>query len=179
MKASSYIQVPQAAGFIEAASEAYRLDKRWNCHIVLHLEQAGINPKYASKHVQKCIHKLGKYHKRHGMDFSYGWVLENAPVKGTHLHLLVHRPDGLPMHPISYRWAILRIFKLPNKKGMLQVRKFWTHQSYERNLYELLNYTLKGLRTGAEERLELQTGFKIKETNIQGTIYGKRISWNR
>ncbi len=179
MKASSYIQLPQAVGFIEAASKAYYCDVPWTTHIVIHLEQSGVSPFNAAKHVQHSVHKLGKYHKRNGMAFSYGWVLENAPVKGTHLHLLVHRPYPLPMHYMKYRWAVLKIFKLPNKQGMLQVRKFWTHQSYQRNLEALVDYVLKGIRPGTEEMFIDQTGIFIGRAEEQGIIYGKRVSWSR
>lgn len=179
MKTSRYIQLPQAIGFIEAAGKAYCHDIPWNTHIVIHLQLSGVRSIDAAKHVQQSIHKLGKYHKRHGMPFSYGWVLENAGPKGTHVHILLHRPNKLPMHSMRYRYDVLKIFKLPNKKGVLKVEKFWSHQSYETNLYEMLSYVLKGLRKGTEDRLEQRTGFRIKETKDQGLIYSKRISWSR
>lgn len=179
MIVSSYIQLPHAVGFIEAATKAYFSNKPWNTHIVIHLEQSGVKPKDAAKYVQQCIQKLGKYHKRNGMGFSYGWVLENAPVKGTHLHLLAHRSDPLPMHYQKYRWVVLKIFKIPNEKKLLQVRKFWTHQCYERNLTILADYVLKGIRPGTENMFLERTGIVIGRAENQGIIYGKRISWSR
>lgn len=179
MKQSKYIQLPQARSFIEAASEAYRLETPWNCFITLHLETAGITPMRASQHVRQSLHRLSKYHKRNGMPFSYGWTLENAPIKGVHLHLIIHRSNNLPMHPISYYWSVLRIFRIKMSKGILKVNKFWSHQSYERNLSNVISYSLKGLRGGADIKLKEITGFRLKETKDQGLIYGKRIGWNK
>lgn len=179
MKQSRYIQLPQACSFIEAASEAYRVGKPWNCFITLHLETAGILPINASQHIRESLHRLGKYHKRNGIPVSYGWTLENAPIKGVHLHLTVHRPNNLPMHPISYYWAVLRLFRVKRSKGILKVNKFWSHQSYETNLSNVISYSLKGLREGAEDELLKRTGFRLKETKDQGLIYGKRIGWSR
>tara|TARA_R110002096_G_scaffold266710_1_gene460282 strand:- start:78728 stop:79267 length:540 start_codon:yes stop_codon:yes gene_type:complete len=179
MKQSRYIQLPQACSFIEAASEAYRLETPWNCFITLHLETAGILPIKASQHVRESLHRLGKYHKRNGMPFSYGWTLENAPIKGVHLHLIVHRPHNLPMHPISYYWAVLRLFRIKQSKGILKVNKFWSRQSYETNLSNVISYSLKGLRKGADIKLEEIIGFRLKETKDQSFIYGKRIGWSR
>jgi hypothetical protein len=179
MKQSHYIQLPEALGFIDAAEKAYYNETPWNCHIILHLEQAGIPPLKVAKHVQEAIHRLGKYHKKHGMAFCYGWVLENAPIKGTHLHILLHRPNILPMHFMTYRWAILKRFKIRNEKDILRVKKFWSHQNYHRNINKLLSYTLKGLRKGAEQRLEDQTGIRVLKSKGEGLIYGKRIGWSR
>lgn len=178
MRQSRYIQLPQACSFIEAASEAYRLETPWNCFITLHLETASILPIRASQHVRESLHRLGKYHKRNNMAFSYGWTLENSAVKGVHLHLIVHRPNDLPMHPISYYWAVLKFFRIKRSKGILKVNKFWSHQSYETNLSNVVSYCVKGLRTGAGSKLEIQTGFKLKITNDQGVIIGKRIGWS-
>lgn len=179
MRQSRYIQLPQACSFIEAASEAYRLGTPWNCFITLHLETAGILPMKASQHVRESLHRLGKYHKRNIMPFSYGWTLESAPIKGVHLHLIIHRSNNLPMHPISYYWSILRLFRIKRSKGILKVKKFWTHQSYETNLANVVSYSLKGLRIGAEGELLKRAGFRLKETKGQGLICGKRIGWSR
>ena len=59
------------------------------------------------------------------------------------------------------------------------VEKFWSHQSYEINISNVISYSLKGLRKGAENELEKRTGFRLNETKDQGLIYGKRIGWNR
>lgn len=179
MEVSSYIQLPEALGFIEAASKAFYKDIPLNCHITLHLERAGISPKNASKNVRESIHRLGKYHKRKGMPICYAWVLENSPVYGTHLHLLLHRPNELPMHYMTYRWAVLKRFKLPNEKGMLKVEKFRTHQSYEINLTTLADYVLKGIRQGTEQMFFERTGLIVGNAEKQGIIYGKRINWSR
>lgn len=179
MKHSQYIQLPQALSFYEAASEAYRVDKPWNCFITLHLETAGISPREASKHVRESLQRLGKYHKRNGMAYSYGWVLENAPVKGVHVHILVHRPQNMPMHPMSYYWAILRLFRIKRVKGVLRTEKFWAYQSYNMNIAKVLDYTLKGVRLGTEQSFKEITGFKIGRAKNEGLIYGKRVGWSR
>jgi len=114
------------------------------------------------------------------MPYSCGWVLENAPVKGIHLHLLIHRPKDLPMHFMTYRWAILKRFQIKNEKGILKVKKFWTHQSYGENIRQAASYCLKGLRASTEDKFEDATGFKLsKDLKDQGVIYGKRIGWSR
>jgi hypothetical protein len=179
MNHSQYIHLPQALSFYEAASEAYRTVKPWNCFITLHLETAGIKPKEASKHVRESLQRLGKYHRRNGMAFSYGWVLENALVKGVHVHILVHRPKELPMHPMSYYWAILKIFRIKRSKGILKTEKFYAYQSYHINIASVLRYTLKGLRLGAEGQFADITGFKLGRPVNEGLIYGKRIGWSR
>ena len=179
MEQSQYIQLPQALAFYKAASEAYRVDTPWNCFITLHLETAGILPKEASKHVRESLQRLGKYHRRNGMAFSYGWVLENALVKGVHVHILVHRPKELPMHPMSYYWAILRLFRIKREKGILKTEKFYVYQSYHINIARVLDYTLKGLRSGAEGQFADITGFKLGRPVNEGLIYGKRIGWSR
>ena len=77
------------------------------------------------------------------MPFSCGWVFENGPVKGVHLHLLIHRPNDLPMHPMTYRWAVLKRFQIKNEKGILKVEKFWSHQCEDYSLYKVISYCSK------------------------------------
>lgn len=180
MKQSSYIQLPEAIRFIRAAEEAYRKFTPWNFFITLHLEAAGIAPKVASIHVRKSIQGLKRYHQRNGMDFSYGWVLENSAVKGVHLHLIVYRPQCILIHPMKYYWAILKRFKIKQTKGVLKSERFRRNQSYEENIMQVTSYCLKGLRPGTETVFRDKTGLELRtDLKSQGVIMGKRIGWSR
>lgn len=140
--------------------------------MTIHLESAKIKQKTASLHLRQSLQRLKKYHERNGMPYSCGWVLENGSVKGVHAHIALHRPAMMPMHPTSYWWASLRCFQVKRSKGVLQCRRFHSWQSFDRNLSEILDYMLKGLRPDVAEILN------CPHTD-QGLIYGKRIGWSR
>lgn len=170
MKASSYIEYPDAVKLIDTALEAWRLEVPWNCFITVHLQSVGIKPEDCSKYFRDGLQRLRRYHERHNMPFTCGWVLESHGYKGVHAHLLLHRPKDLPMGPHKYRWDVLKRFKLPNQKGVLKVKKFYSFQSYETNLKEALRYCLKGLRPDALEYMDLPISL-----TKQGKVMGKRI----
>lgn len=148
------------------------IGKPLTCFITAHLEKAGIAPDMASRWMRQHLELLKKYHERNGMFFSCIWVLENSGKNGVHAHVLIHRPAVLPMHPMTYRARVQRMFKLPNRKGMLKVEKFYGWQSYAENLEQVENYILKGIRP------EVASRFNVKPFP-QGVIIGKRIGWSR
>jgi len=140
--------------------------------MTVHLEAAGIDQEKASIHLRQSLQRLKKYHERNGMGYSCGWVLENGPVKGVHAHIALHRPSVLPIHPITYWWASLRRFQLPREKGILKIKKFYSWQSYDENLFKVIGYMLEGVRPEAASLLNINY-------KNQRLIYGKRIGWSK
>lgn len=175
---SSYIPPHKAVLFYQAAQKAKQAGTVWNCHITVHLESIGISPKAASKHIKDSLQRLNKYHQRHNMSFSYGWVLENGPTKGVHAHILIHRPIDMSMHFMTYRWAVLRRFQLPNMKGVLKIKKIQSWGGFDTNYSAVLSYVLKGIRKGTEHKLKMAFPAFNRKASNEGKIYGQRIGYS-
>jgi hypothetical protein len=165
--------------FYQASQRAKSKGLAWNCHITIHLESIGIAATISDQYARARVQLLKKHHQRRGMACSYGWVLENGRAKGVHVHILIHRPENMPMNASKYRWDILRLFKLPNKKGVMKIVKFSLRSAYGNDLPNKLSYVLKGIRPEAAGKLKQVFPEFNRAPSDEGLIYGNRIGWSR
>jgi len=172
LKQSQHITYREAEGFLDRAHKAWMQGSRWNFFVTILLEQGGIAPSNATQHTRESLRRLARIHTKNGFIYSYGWVLENTKAKGTHVHILLHRPDKNTMHPMQYWWAILRAFQFKRQKNLMQARQFYSWRPYGENLANLTAYMLKGIRLEAAGLLGLRA-------STQGTIYCRRVGWSR
>jgi hypothetical protein len=180
MRQSDYIEYAEASRFIDAAVRAYEQDCEWNHFITLCPEMANVRSAEVSMFCRSGISRLKKYHQGHDMTFCCGWVLENSSSVGIHIHILIHKPNHLPIHPMTYWWAILKRFQLGQKKEMLRSRGFYKFRPYEVNICNLTGYLLKGIRPEACSFLIDNPYIKFGPKfcpQFSGTVIGKRIGW--
>lgn len=180
MKQSNYIEYPQAMKFIDRACHSIRQDTPWNFFITINPEMAGIDPTNVSNFIRDGLRRLKNYYDRNNMPFCCGWVMEHKKSVGVHVHILTHRPDKIPMNPMKLWWAILKRFQLKKIKGILQTRRFYTHQPYNISFSRLISYLLKGIRPEAFGHLVKNSVIHINQKKrpiYQGKVVGKRIGW--
>lgn len=150
------------------------LGKPVNTLTTVNLEQLGIPPVECATYLRKSLQKLRKLIERRDCPWCVAWVLENSPMNGVHVHILIHRNLPLMNDWRAFRMLVLKAFNQPKPPPrVIRSCKFraWV-QSYEQSRGNLENYLLKGIRP------EVAALLNINATS-QGVIYGKRIGWSR
>ena len=107
----------------------------------------------------------------------YAWVRENGPDKGSHVHILLHIPEGLSLR-LTRRWYRISTLCGRPPSGAVNTRciggtarsAFSGSDWYQANLAKLIHYLLKGV----DERTGRALG--LDEWAAGGGIAGKRLS---
>ena len=87
-----------------------------------------------------------KWLQRRGLPHAYIWVLENGPVKGIHLHFLVHIPAG---HFVDYKKALGRWMPFEARPPRMVAKRVgyppYGHFHAQSQLAGILKYMCKGI----------------------------------
>lgn len=163
----------QARNLVEATRFAEAAGLPFNRFTTVHWESAGVADDLAA--TGRFLKLLGNAVKAGGGSFAYAWVRESGSGKGAHVHILWHGPVVLPVFGRRVRdW--LRACGGRPKKGVCHTRsvgRSLVHavtggDDYTRNVWEALDYILKGSDPAARAAL----GIVRQEPG--GEIVGKR-----
>lgn len=172
-RVSTALSLRQARKLVEATRFAEAAGLPFNRFTTVHWESAGVADDLAA--TGRFLKLMGDAVKAGGGSFAYAWVRESGSGKGTHVHILWHGPVVLPVFGRRVRdW--LRACGGRPKKGVCHTRsvgRSLAHavtggEDYERNVWEALDYLLKGSDLAARAAL----GIVRQEPG--GEIVGKR-----
>ncbi|MEN3976448.1 hypothetical protein [Emcibacter sp. SYSU 3D8] len=176
-RVSHALTLKQATNIIEAARYAIRIGLPFNRHITIHWETAGIPDSRAAWATGRYLKLMGDWVAKQGGCIAWVWVRENGDGKGSHTHILVHVPAGLPIGSIQRRW-LRRITGKPYKAGTIHTTRIGgtlaaaqaVTEAYLANLGEAVAYVLKGASADSAAALGLD------KLEPGGSIIGKRTA---
>jgi hypothetical protein len=162
---------------VEAAQRAMAIGLPFNRHLTVHWEKSGLTDLQAAEATGRMLKLITDWARKKGCPAPYAWVRENGPDKGSHVHILLHLPNGLAMS-LTRRWYRAATKCRRPGTGAVRTRRIggtaraalsgsdW----YQANLAKLLHYLLKGVDERTGEALGLD------DWEEGGEITGKRVS---
>lgn len=175
-RTSEYIKLEAALKLVEAARWAIAAGVPFNRHLTVHWAMGGIADRDASTATGRLIKLIGDWVRKRGGCFAHAWVREMGRRKGSHVHILLHIPQGIRLDHMTSRWVRSILGK--TRKGTIRTRPiggtakaaFSGSDWYEDNLAAVVAYLLKGVSGEAGEALGLDL------SGAGGRIIGKRVS---
>jgi hypothetical protein len=81
---------------VNAGAYAASIGSPFTAHVTLHLRLAEcFSPETWAAYQTDLLEKMSRWLTRNGISVAFAWVRENGPVKGEHLHLLLHLPQPM------------------------------------------------------------------------------------
>jgi hypothetical protein len=170
---------------ISAAQEAMDIGLAFNLFVSIHWTRAGLTDAQAARATGRLIKLASNWMRSRGGWLPWAWVRENSTAgddKGSHVHIMLHCPAGLPLARQFRRW-LKRIIGHPYKAGVILTKRIGgtlsCHRTspdlYRENLQTVVGYVAKGAPQGVLDALHID---RIHEP--QGLIIGKRAArWQR
>lgn len=181
-RVSDTLTLTKAQAIIGASYRAFEIGLPFNRFVTIHLERAGI----ADAHAVNAIGRLTKLAKdwvqSRGGCIAWAWVRENDMgdgSKGSHVHLLIHCADTLPIGRKWRRW-LLKVTGQPYRRNTIRSERIGgtlnAHATapvaYLQNLDRVLAYVCKGVSPADANTL----GLPRHEPG--GRIIGKRAGYS-
>lgn len=175
-RTSEYIKLKAALELVEAARWAIAAGVPFNRHLTIHWALGGITDRDASAATGRLVKLIGDWVRKRRGRFAHAWVREMGPLKGSHVHILLHIPKGIRLGHMTSRW--FKSITGKARKGAVRTKTiggmakaaFSGSDWYEDNLAAVVAYLLKGVSVEAGEALGLDSAAS------GGWIIGKRIS---
>ena len=182
-RTSDALSLTTARKIIEAAYRAIKMGLPLNRFVTLHLERAGIVDADAAVAIGKLMKLATDWVKSRGGSIAWTWVRENDTgdsSKGSHVHLLLHCPDTLPIGRMWRRW-LRKVAGQPYLRKSIKSERIGgtlnAHASnlaaYLQNLDRVLAYVCKGVSPADAQTLGLP------RHEAGGNIIGKRAAWSQ
>jgi hypothetical protein len=162
---------PQVTGIIDAAIHADRIGLPFNRHVTLRLAKAGIADADAISAIGKFLTKCRDWLRKQGLRTAYAWVRETGNIIGSHVHIMLHLPDGVRLEGHRTRRWIEAISGQPYAKGTIHTRQV-SRRAYAENLVKLVGYLCKGAAPKVADDLGLT------KRKAGGAVRGKRAGWS-
>lgn len=174
---SESISALKAIELVEAAQRAMAIGLPFNRHLTVHWEKSGLTDLQAAEATGRMLKLITDWARKKGFAVPYAWVRENGPDKGSHVHILLHLPEGFAMG-LSRRWYRAATKCRRPRNGAVKTRRIGgtarsavlASEWYQANLAKLLHYLLKGVDEPTAEALGLDAWA------AGGDIAGKRLS---
>jgi hypothetical protein len=177
-RVSNSLTLAKAQAIIGGAYQARKIGLPFNRFVTIHFERAGLNDADAATAIGKIMKLATDWTRKQGQVISYAWVRENDTgngSKGSHVHILCHCPDALPIGRMWQRWLRkatgrpyrARAIKSERIGGTLNAYAT-TPAAYLQNLDRVLAYICKGVAPADAIAL----GLPRQESG--GRIIGKR-----
>jgi hypothetical protein len=174
---SAGITALKAVELVEAAQRAMAIGMPFNRHLTVHWEKSGLTDLQAAEATGRMLKLITDWARKKACAAPYAWVRENGPAKGSHVHILLHLPDGLAMS-LTRRWYRAATKCRRPRNGAVKTRRIGGTASaavsasewYQANLAKLLHYLLKGVDEPTAKALGLDAWA------AGGDIFGKRLS---
>lgn len=177
------LTLAKAQAIIGAAYHAIKIGLPFNRFVTIHLERAGIADAEAAVSVGSIMKLATDWTRKQGQVLTYSWVRENDAgngSKGSHVHLLCHCPDTLPIGRMWQRWLRQVSGARYRTKTIKCERIGGTLNSYAcapavylQNLDRVLAYVVKGVSPDDAATLGLP------RQQAGGRIIGKRAGWSQ
>lgn len=170
-KATEALSGHQVTGVIQAALHAVRIEVPLNRHVTLRLERAGIPETEAVKAIGSFLTRFRDWLRKQGHRTAFTWVRENGPAIGTHVHILLHLPDGVSLGSHRFRRWIEAISGKSYRAGTIKTKRI-SASAYMQNLGVLVGYLCKGASR------EVAWSIGLEQLKPGGWIVGKRAGWS-
>jgi hypothetical protein len=182
-RVSHALPLAKAQTIIGAAYRARAIGLPFNRHVTVHWNALGVSDANAAEATGRLVKLAKDWLRTKGHQFACAWVRENDSgdgSKGSHVHLLCHCPDGLPIGCMWRRW-LRKITGKPYRLGGVHTSRIGgtlnchrnSPATYAANLDVVLAYVVKGVSPADAITLCLprQEG--------GGAIIGKRAGWSQ
>jgi hypothetical protein len=177
------LPLAKAQTIIGAAYRARAIGLPFNRHVTVHWNALGVSDANAAEATGRLVKLAKDWVRTKGQQFACAWVRENEGKngrKGSHLHLLCHCPDGLPIGRMWRRW-LRKITDKPYRLGGVHTSRIGgtlnchrnSPATYAANLDVVLAYVLKGVSPADAVALGLPS------QQNGGAIIGKRAGWSQ
>ncbi len=175
---SNVLTLAKAQATIAAAYQAIKIGLPFNRFVTIHFERAGITDAEAAMAIGGMMKLATDWMRKRGYVITYAWVRENDTgdgSKGSHVHILCHCPDALPIGRMWQRWLRNVSGKPYRAKSIKSERIGGTVNCYAtipaaylQNLDAVLAYVVKGVSPADAIILGLP------KQEVGGRIIGKR-----
>ena len=178
-RVSDGIGLLKAVELVEATRRAIAIGLPFNRHLTVHWEKAGLTDDQAAAVTGRLLKLIRDWVRKRGGHIAHVWVRENGPGKGSHVHILLHLPDGVTLKGMTARWyKIITGWRGRVPCGAVKTKRIGGDARaansgsdwYEANLAWLVAYLLKGVDPATSVALGLD---RRKEG---GRIIGKRLA---
>jgi hypothetical protein len=170
---------------LAAAQDAIDIDLPFNLFVTVHWSRAGLTDTLAAKATGRLVKLASNWMRARGGWLPWCWTRENSPAgdgKGSHAHILLHCPVGVPLARQFRRW-LKRITKRPYRASVIRTLRIggtlFCHRTspdlYRENLQSVVAYMAKGAPQSVLDELHIDRIYQP-----QGRITGKRAArWQR
>ncbi len=178
---SHNLPLAKARAILAAAGNARSIGLAFNRHVTIHWTAAGFTDEQAAQATGRLIKLASDWQRTKGVQPAWAWVRENDEgdgSKGSHVHILVHCPDTLPIGRMWRRW-LRKVTDLPYRAGAIHTSRIGGTVNcyssnpalYAVNLGAVLAYVCKGVHSADGVTLGLP------RTEAGGKVIGKRAAW--
>ena len=175
---SDVLTLAKAQATIAAAYQANKIGLPFNRFVTIHFERAGIADAEAAKATGDIMKLATDWLRKQGNVIAYAWVRENDigdGSKGSHVHILCHCPDALPIGRMWQRW-LRNVSGRPYRAKSIKSERIGgtvncyanAPLAYLQNLDRVLAYMSKGVSPADAAMLGLP------KQEAGGRIVGKR-----
>jgi hypothetical protein len=180
---SDVLTMTKAQATIAAAYQALKIGLPFNRFVTIHFDRAGIADAQAADAIGDMMKLATDWMRKREHVIAYAWLRENDTgdgSKGSHVHILCHCPDALPIGRMWQRWLRNVSGRPYRAKSIKSERIGGTVNAYAnmpavylQNLDGVLAYVCKGVSPADAATL----GFTKQEAG--GWIIGKRTGWSQ
>ncbi len=175
---SDVLTLAKAQATIAAAYQAIKIGLPFNRFVTVHFERAGIADAQAVDATGDMMKLATDWMRKRGHVIAYAWVRENDTgdgSKGSHVHILCHCPDALPIGRMWQRW-LRNVSGRPYRAKSIKSERIGgtvncyanARPAYLQNLDRVLAYVVKGVSPADAITLGLP------KQEAGGRIMGKR-----
>jgi hypothetical protein len=179
-RVSNSLTLAKAQAIIGGAYQARKIGLPFNRFVTVHFERAGLTDADGATAIGRIMKLATDWTRKQGQVISYAWVRENDTgdgSKGSHVHILCHCPDGLPIGRMWQRW-LRNVSGRPYRAKAIKCERIGgrinahatTPAGYSQNLDRVLAYICKGVASVDAIALGLP------RHEAGGRIIGKRAS---
>jgi hypothetical protein len=182
-RVSKALRLATANAIIEAAYHAIKVGLPLNRFLTIHLERAGLTDADAVTAIGSIMKLAKDWMQTKGQVIAHVWVRENDSgdgSKGSHVHILYHCPDTLPIGRMWRRW-LRKVSSQPCRRYVIKSKRIGGTVNayanfpdvYLQNLDGVLAYVCKGVSPTDAAMLGLP------KQEAGGWIIGKRAGWSQ
>jgi hypothetical protein len=180
---SKALSLNTANAIIDAAYHAVKIGLPLNRFVTIHFERAGLTDADAAHAIGRIMKLAKDWMQTKGQVAAHIWVRENVignGSKGSHVHILCHCPDTLPIGGMWRRW-LRKVTGQPYRRNVIKSKRIGGTVNvyanmpdvYLQNLDRVLAYVCKGVSPADAATLGLP------KQEAGGWIIGKRAGWSQ
>ena len=163
---TNYLSKIQVESLFKAGEKAFEMNCPLNRFITIHNNDFA-DPKRPQKFIVELLNHVRKWLRRRNFPVAYLYTLEKGKIKGIHVHLLIHIPNG---YQIEFKRAMAKWLPFEVKKPKVTFKSIqyptYGKLSQLNGCYGILRYICKGV-----DPKDPTHGIEPK---YQGNIMGRR-----